>query len=320
MKKKENFGITLIALVITIIVLLILAGIAIAMLTGDNNLINNAQKAAILTEVEGLRETIELKTIDDDEKVSGKLSEIENLNISQDLINKYDNILYVKDNKLYLDFIAGFPKTQEYINNKNKIEILKNNMEICYDRLKTYNKILNSSFDDGFNNYTQRTTSGNTTTILNEDGNNYLHIEMHVSSGNTQYILQICDSASDYGEKIYVSIKYRNQYVESEENHKINNPAWVSRGGNGYDTPLLSKAEYIKSYNQGWKNISMVRTILKNYGTLKTQIHMGGDAGNKTTCEYTIDFDDLYIINLTQIFGEGNEPTKQEMDNIFNNF
>lgn len=36
--------------------------------------------------------------------------------------------------------------------------------------------------------------------------------------------------------------------------------------------------------------------------------------------EYTIDFDDLYIINLTQIFGEGNEPTKQEMDNIFNNF
>lgn len=159
MKKEDNFGITLIALVITIIVLLILAGITIAILTGDNNLINNTQKAAILTEVEGLRETIELKTIDNDEKVSGKLSEIENLNISQDLINKYDNILYVKDNKLYLDFIAGFPKTQEYINNKNKIEILKNNMEICYDRLKTYNKIFNSSFDDELNNYTQRATS-----------------------------------------------------------------------------------------------------------------------------------------------------------------
>ena len=123
---------------------------------GDNNLINKAQKAAILTEVEGLRETIELKTIDDNEKVSGKLSEIENLNISQDLINKYDSILYVKDNKLYLDFIAGFPKMQEYINNKNKIGILKDNIEICYDRL---NKIFNSSFDDELNNYTQRATS-----------------------------------------------------------------------------------------------------------------------------------------------------------------
>ena len=64
----------------------------------------------------------------------------------------------------------------------------------------------------------------------------------------------------------------------------------------------------------------MVRTILKNYGNLKTQIHMGVDSKNESTFEYTIDFDDLYKINLTQIFGEGNEPTKQEMDNIFNNF
>lgn len=36
MRKKENQGITLIALVITIIVLLILAGISIATLTTDN--------------------------------------------------------------------------------------------------------------------------------------------------------------------------------------------------------------------------------------------------------------------------------------------
>ena len=35
LKEREN-GITLIALVITIIVLLILAGVSIAMLTGDN--------------------------------------------------------------------------------------------------------------------------------------------------------------------------------------------------------------------------------------------------------------------------------------------
>ena len=40
---KNQKGITLIALVITIIVLLILAGVAIAMLTGDNGIITNAQ-------------------------------------------------------------------------------------------------------------------------------------------------------------------------------------------------------------------------------------------------------------------------------------
>ena len=42
---KNNKGITLIALVITIIVLLILAGITIAMLTGDNGLLTKSQTA-----------------------------------------------------------------------------------------------------------------------------------------------------------------------------------------------------------------------------------------------------------------------------------
>ena len=43
-EKNNKKGITLIALVITIIVLLILAGVSIAMLTGDNSLLGNAQK------------------------------------------------------------------------------------------------------------------------------------------------------------------------------------------------------------------------------------------------------------------------------------
>ena len=38
-KKHQNSGITLIALVITIIVLLILAGISISMLSGDNSIL-----------------------------------------------------------------------------------------------------------------------------------------------------------------------------------------------------------------------------------------------------------------------------------------
>ena len=42
---KNNKGITLIALVITIIVLLILAGVSIAMLTGQNGILNQATKA-----------------------------------------------------------------------------------------------------------------------------------------------------------------------------------------------------------------------------------------------------------------------------------
>ena len=43
--KYYSDGITLIALVVTIVVLLILAGTSIAMLTGDNGIITNAQKS-----------------------------------------------------------------------------------------------------------------------------------------------------------------------------------------------------------------------------------------------------------------------------------
>lgn len=42
---KEQKGITLLALVITIIILLILAGISIATLSGDNGLFNRARQA-----------------------------------------------------------------------------------------------------------------------------------------------------------------------------------------------------------------------------------------------------------------------------------
>ena len=44
-RKMQEKGITLIALVVTIIVLLILAGISISMLTGQNGILNRASQA-----------------------------------------------------------------------------------------------------------------------------------------------------------------------------------------------------------------------------------------------------------------------------------
>ena len=66
MKTKENRknkGITLIALVITIIVLLILAGITIGAITGDNGIIQNALSAKEKTEIANEREIVEEATV-----------------------------------------------------------------------------------------------------------------------------------------------------------------------------------------------------------------------------------------------------------------
>lgn len=57
---KEQKGITLVALVITIIVLLILAGVSIAMLTGDNGILNKATTAKDETGKASVTEAVSL--------------------------------------------------------------------------------------------------------------------------------------------------------------------------------------------------------------------------------------------------------------------
>ena len=58
---KRNKGITLIALVVTIVVLLILAGVSISMLTGENGIINQATGAQIQNSHSQIREAVNLK-------------------------------------------------------------------------------------------------------------------------------------------------------------------------------------------------------------------------------------------------------------------
>ena len=58
--KKDVKGITLIALVITIIVLLILAAVSIAMLTGENGLLQKATKAKEENKLAQAKEQINL--------------------------------------------------------------------------------------------------------------------------------------------------------------------------------------------------------------------------------------------------------------------
>ena len=60
MKRTKQNGITLIALVVTIIVLLILAGVSIATLTGENGILTRANDAKTNTEVAEEKEKVEL--------------------------------------------------------------------------------------------------------------------------------------------------------------------------------------------------------------------------------------------------------------------
>ncbi len=89
-KVKENQkGITLIALVITIIVLLILASVSIAMLIGDNGILTRASDAKIETALGTVKEQIGLYQIEN--KMNNKEVTPENL-LAEGKVSRTDQL------------------------------------------------------------------------------------------------------------------------------------------------------------------------------------------------------------------------------------
>ena len=74
-KIKSTKGITLILLVVTIIILLILAGVTIATLMGDNGLINKAKDAKIKTEIASIKEEIQTDILGKQAENNGNISD-----------------------------------------------------------------------------------------------------------------------------------------------------------------------------------------------------------------------------------------------------
>ena len=85
---KEKKGITLIALVITIIVLLILAGVTIATLTGDNGILTQTTKAKEESEKAEIIEQIQLDIADKQIENLGSIDEDE----FYEILGKYGTV------------------------------------------------------------------------------------------------------------------------------------------------------------------------------------------------------------------------------------
>ena len=74
-KIKSTKGITLISLMVTIIILLILAGVSIDTLTGNNGLLNRAKDVKIATEIAGIKEKIQIDILGEEEWNNGNISD-----------------------------------------------------------------------------------------------------------------------------------------------------------------------------------------------------------------------------------------------------
>ncbi len=74
-KIKSTKGITLISLVVTIIILLILAGVSIATLTGENGILTKASTAKIETEIASIKEEIQTEILGEQAGNNGNISD-----------------------------------------------------------------------------------------------------------------------------------------------------------------------------------------------------------------------------------------------------
>lgn len=94
---EKQKGITILALIVTVIILIILAGITISTISGDNGIITNTSKAKFTTEVKDIQEQIELKEIKSN---NGKEYQFGSLEEIIGISNEYNNKLCIEDGKL----------------------------------------------------------------------------------------------------------------------------------------------------------------------------------------------------------------------------
>ena len=167
---KQKKGITLIALVITIIVLLILAGISISMLTGDNSILQKATDAKTNTDNANEKEQIQLAVL-------GSYNESTELEIETLNSNIKNNISGVTT-----DEATEFPLTVTYTATGNSYTVdengivknnIPNNIEITpiYAKLYDNNVLILSAI----NNYidSERTLTYDFGKIENKSETNY---------------------------------------------------------------------------------------------------------------------------------------------------
>lgn len=132
---RNNKGITLIALVITIIVLLILAGVSIAMLTGDNGILTQAGNAKTDTAKAEAEEAVKLT-----------LNEI----IANDMDSTYD---------------PGEGTDESVINNANLTTMIpRNNANVTVKSVTADNEV---STNDGYYDVTLSVNGVSVTVYVN---------------------------------------------------------------------------------------------------------------------------------------------------------
>ena len=137
--KERIKGVTLISLVVTIVVLIILAGISIAILSGDNGILKSAQRAQETSKLADIREEVDIKWVEV-LKEAGPTNTIEELEQRlQDKLRQEDKDAVVKYNPANDTFEITYKDMMLEIQNNDTVTVKreewKDNIEDIFNNL-----------------------------------------------------------------------------------------------------------------------------------------------------------------------------------------
>lgn len=289
-------GITLTALVITIIVLLILAGVSISVVLGDDGLIANAQKSAIREKLKEIQEKVEAEIYEEKLKAKNNNEEFDInrykllTDFNLDIESEYSEIIGVSNGKIYIkseadENIKEIAKNNEIsVGEKGTVNSNGNGVVVgSAESIKNY-RIYGNSVQNGNPSPTSpmeiKNVGDKTKNLINKNSaqeNKYINSSGIVSS-STGYGLTVT-------EKIFV--KPSTTYIYSGMGNvqgttvsrtgfqydKDGNPIKVISSSNGSDVKFITEAnchyvilQYVKTETNPMLEKNTIKTDYEPYG------------------------------------------------------
>ena len=228
MRFKENKGITLIALVITIIILIILAGISINLILGQNGLIKRAKNSTDDYLQAQAREKLEmiLADLQVEKQINPEYNEDEFLNkvLIENGLEVEEDIVTVDGWNFEID--RDIPKI---IGNIGREEDKKNNLIAWYDGIKNtetgHNYETTTWSDLTGNNITGATINGATWTeegLLFDGSNDWVNMNSILMPEQENFTLDIVMSLNSYTNNQYYILGQNNDSSDATNRFGLN--------------------------------------------------------------------------------------------------
>lgn len=210
-RTKEQKGITLVALVVTIIVLLILAGITLSTILGNNGLIQKTKSAAQAYQNAAAQEQIELENVE--ETIMQQMGRSAN-----SLIGKISVGDYIRYNPVEGIASEDLNSLAKYTSPAGELEIKKNNNNVIHEYINNSDGIINNrEYSEAFKLLDEdgNFVTDGYTVVKNVAGNGYAEQKFEAKSSNNLW--RVLDDGYVSGE---VKIISENE-IETKDNSKF---------------------------------------------------------------------------------------------------